>query len=162
FSGALRAFKFVFKLIRTVPSLAGETYFSGASIRFGPYAIKFQFRPSEVIKADRPKGKSPNHLHEELAQRLKTQAVKFDFVAQFFVNEKVTHIEDGNLVEWTEANSPIIKLAELIIEPRDLDSAESKSTFNFVDNLSFNPWHAISDHRPLGNVMRARRIAYEA
>ena len=29
-----------------------------------------------------------------------------------------------------------------------------------VNGLSFSPWHALEDHRPLGNVMRARRVAY--
>jgi hypothetical protein len=29
-----------------------------------------------------------------------------------------------------------------------------------VDKLSFFPWHGLEAHRPLGNVMRARRLAY--
>jgi hypothetical protein len=28
--------------------------------------------------------------------------------------------------------------------------------------LSFNPWHALADHRPLGSIMRVRIKAYEA
>ena len=31
-----------------------------------------------------------------------------------------------------------------------------------IDLLSFSPWHAMEDHRPLGNVMRARRVVYQA
>jgi hypothetical protein len=30
----------------------------------------------------------------------------------------------------------------------------------FDELLSFNPWHALAEHQPLGNVMRARRRAY--
>jgi hypothetical protein len=32
----------------------------------------------------------------------------------------------------------------------------------FVDEqLSFSPWHALEDHRPLGGIMRSRLKAYE-
>jgi hypothetical protein len=31
----------------------------------------------------------------------------------------------------------------------------------FGDNLSFTPWHALSEHRPLGGIQRARRVVYE-
>jgi hypothetical protein len=31
-----------------------------------------------------------------------------------------------------------------------------------MDRLSFSPWHTTQDHRPLGNIMRARRVAYIA
>jgi hypothetical protein len=30
----------------------------------------------------------------------------------------------------------------------------------YVAALSFDPWHALEEHRPLGNVMRARNHAY--
>jgi hypothetical protein len=29
-----------------------------------------------------------------------------------------------------------------------------------VERLSFDPWHALVEHRPLGVVMRARAVAY--
>jgi len=28
------------------------------------------------------------------------------------------------------------------------------------DRISFDPWHALEAHRPLGGIQRARRIAY--
>ena len=32
----------------------------------------------------------------------------------------------------------------------------------FVDEeMSFNPWHALAAHQPLGGIMRARKKAYE-
>jgi hypothetical protein len=30
----------------------------------------------------------------------------------------------------------------------------------FADNLSFNPWHSLPEHRPLGNQNRARKKLY--
>ena len=31
-----------------------------------------------------------------------------------------------------------------------------------AENLSFTPWHALEDQRPLGGINRARKVAYEA
>ena len=44
----------------------------------------------------------------------------------------------------------------------DLDDPQSRELSEKIDKLSFSPWHATEDHKPLGNVMRARRVAYEA
>ena len=30
------------------------------------------------------------------------------------------------------------------------------------DGMAFNPWHALAAHRPLGSIMRARKVAYAA
>jgi hypothetical protein len=30
----------------------------------------------------------------------------------------------------------------------------------YVETLSFDPWHALVEHRPLGDIMRARNVAY--
>jgi hypothetical protein len=29
------------------------------------------------------------------------------------------------------------------------------------DGMSFSPWHGIAAHRPLGSIMRVRKMAYE-
>ena len=53
--------------------------------------------------------------------------------------------------------APLVKLAELII-PQGKPAPELEARINA---LGFNPWHALADHQPLGNVMRARRKAYQ-
>jgi hypothetical protein len=30
------------------------------------------------------------------------------------------------------------------------------------ERIAFNPWHCLTDHRPLGNMNRARREIYDA
>jgi hypothetical protein len=56
----------------------------------------------------------------------------------------------------------MVKVAELRIPRCDLDDPKTSEQSEKIDRLSFSPWHATEDHRPLGNVMRARRVAYEA
>ena len=37
---------------------------------------------------------------------------------------------------------------------------DSPEQLAFARVLSFNPWHSIPEHRPLGNVSRARKRMY--
>jgi catalase len=85
----------------------------------------------------------------------------FDFLVQFYVDDVHTPIEDTS-VPWQPEDAPLLKVAQLRIPRCDLDDPESRKLSKKIDRLSFSPWHATEDHRPLGNVMRARRVAYEA
>jgi hypothetical protein len=39
-------------------------------------------------------------------------------------------------------------------------SFDSPAQMEFAKKLSYNPWHTIAEHRPLGNQSRARRRMY--
>jgi hypothetical protein len=45
------------------------------------------------------------------------------------------------------------------IEAQDFDFPER---WEWGNKLSFSPWHALEEHRPLGGINRARRIVYPA
>lgn len=136
-------------------SLAGIRYFSGAAIAFGPYAVRFDLVP----QAGPVSGPTPPDLRGELAARLHRAAVGYDFRIQFFSDETRTPIEDF-AVEWLEADAPFLTVARLTIPQQDLSSARAKRIEAFVEQLSFDPWHALAGFRPLGNIMRARNHAY--
>jgi Catalase len=144
-----------------VRSMATEHYSGTAPIKFGPYAVKFTIRPAErtAPPADRPR--TDSFLHEELADRLRKSDLVFDFLVQFYVDDERTPIEDTS-VHWQPKHSPLVKVARLRIPSCDLDSDAAREQTEAVDALSFSPWHALEDHRPLGSVMRARKFAYEA
>jgi hypothetical protein len=78
---------------------------------------------------------------------------------QFYVDEAATPIEDAS-VEWKEKDAPFVTVARLTLPKQDLDGAHGRKVADFVEGLSFDPWHALEAHRPLGNVMRARNPAY--
>jgi hypothetical protein len=98
-------------------------------------------------------------LREELATRLASQDVAFDFRVQFFVDEALTPIEDMSAV-WTEDASPPVTVGRLTIPAQDVTGERGRKIAARVDAMSFDPWHALVAHRPLGNVMRARNFAY--
>ena len=68
-------------------------------------------------------------------------------------------VEDAS-VEWDERLSPSLTVARITARPQN---AYSDARRVWVDEqLSFNPWHSLASHRPLGNIMRARLKSYQA
>ncbi len=164
--GALEAARILGSLAITVGlsnvrSMVTEHFSSTAPIKLGPHAVKFTVRPAEGTAPPAPRELTDDFLREELADRLRKGDIVLDFVVQFFVDEARTPIEDTS-VAWKPAHAPFLKVAELRIPRCDLDDPASAAVSSAVDRLSFTPWHAIEEHRPLGSIMRARKFAYRA
>jgi hypothetical protein len=64
---------------------------------------------------------------------------------------------ENNAVLWPERLSPRVSVATLRL-PRQ--TFNSPAQMEFAKRLSYNPWHCIAEHRPLGNQSRARRRMY--
>ncbi|MBD0373700.1 MAG: hypothetical protein ICV60_22905 [Pyrinomonadaceae bacterium] len=163
--GIGESLRILFALARTVllsrvNSMATEHYSGTAPIKLGPYAVKFTVQPPEGTPRATPRPRTENFLREELADRLRAGDLMFDFVVQFYVNDKVTPIEDTS-VRWEPENSPFLKVAQLRIPSCNLNNPQTRELSNKINQLSFSPWHTTEEHRPLGNVMRARKIAYQ-
>ena len=58
---------------------------------------------------------------------------------------------------WPERLSPRVSVATLRMPRQKFDSP---AQMEFAKRLSYNPWHSIAEHRPLGNQSRARRRMY--
>lgn len=166
---ALRHFGF-FGLFRMLPrlqrafdssltSLAERTYFTALPIRCGPQAVKLRFRPVDVSAPGAP-ASGPEALSTELRARAKVSPLAFSIEAQRFVDESRTPIEDPT-VEWAEGVAPWAALARLAIPAQATESPAGKTLAAYIERLSFDPWHALVEHRPLGAIMRARAVAYK-
>ena len=140
---------------RAVPSLATETYFTVAPIRFGDYAARLSLSPAQKNAGAQPSA----NLREEIEGRVRKAPLAWDLRAQLFVSDDKTPIEDTS-VPWSEADSPLIPLAKLTIPVQNPASDEGKKLFELVETLAFDPWHACVELRPLGAAMRARSPAY--
>lgn len=77
-------------------------------------------------------------------------AVAWSFRVQLWTDERVTPIEDPT-VDWS---APWLDVARVDLTPADDDAAEQ------IERMAFDPWHGVSELRPLGAVNRARRAAY--
>ena len=94
-------------------------------------------------------------LKKNMQDVLSSREMCFDFFVQRYVDHR-TPVED-TLTEWEESVSPPIHMALIIIPVQDLSSA---SRGQLCENLSFNPWHCLPEHRPLGAVNRVRKTIY--
>ena len=67
-------------------------------------------------------------------------------------------LEDA-MVEWPEADSPYHPVAT-IHYPRQTAHSEALQRFG-DDQLAFNSWRGIDEHRPLGGINRLKLRVYE-
>lgn len=94
-------------------------------------------------------------LKRELSGTLSANEVCFDFYVQRYVDHR-TPIEDSK-VNWREDVSKPEHVAKVIIP---MQNCMSPNLDLFCENLSFNPWHSLPEHKPLGLVNRARKAIY--
>lgn len=93
-----------------------------------------------------------------MVKRLQEKDVTFDFLAQLQTDPVAMPIEDST-VSWDQRASPYRKIATIRIPKQTFDTPAQQE---FAENLSFTPWHALPEHRPLGNMNRARKHVYWA
>lgn len=135
-----------------------HVYFSMSAYRFGERMAKYRVAPCEAEKYKSPDKKDDNFLRKAMVEQLSAGDACLKFSVQFFVDNNVTPIEDPS-IEWKEKDSLFLNVATLRIPKQVFDTPEQNK---FCENLSFTPWHALPEHRPLGNLNRARLAVYQA
>ena len=123
-------------------------------------AVKYSLRPRSRHRSRVPNlpGRPPdNYLRQAMVATLSEEDVEFDFFIQVQTDPRRMPIEHAG-VRWPTKLSPPLRAATLRIPKQHFDSAAQLA---FAANLSFNPWHCIAEHRPLGNQNRARRSIYQ-
>jgi hypothetical protein len=132
------------------------SYFSTTPFRFGgeTKAVKYAVVPSASNKLLTPDKTSEDLLRINLAATVKENPLVYDFFIQFQTDPVKMPIEDPT-VTW---DSPLIKIATIRIPTQICDTAERRE---MGDNLSFNSWHCLPEHQPLGSFNRVRKFIYE-
>ena len=82
--------------------------------------------------------------------------VELDFRVQVQTDPHLMPIENNGVL-WPERLSPRVSVATLRLPRQRFDSPAQMA---FARRLSYNPWHCVPEHRPLGNQSRARRRMY--
>ena len=95
-------------------------------------------------------------LKKELAKTLSAGDASFDFYIQRFRSLESTPVEDST-IEWSDDVAPLEPVAQIIIPRQEVISDERDQ---FCEKLSFNPWHSLAEHKPLGVTNRVRRQVY--
>ncbi|MEP7252739.1 MAG: catalase family protein [Ginsengibacter sp.] len=132
-------------------------YWSTQPYRYGneSTAVKYFLKPSADNKLIIADTNDYNYLSINMAKTLAANEIHFDFFIQFQTDADKMPVEDPTIA-WA---SPFIKVAEIKIFKQVFDTPEQ---MEFADNLSFDIWHSLPEHRPLGSFNRARKQAYVA
>ena len=139
-----------------VESYATHAFHTCAPISFAGTAAKLGLFP--VPSPPRPALTGPDSLREDATARLQQGPLSWSLRAQLFKDDQCTPIEDASVV-WS---APWLELGTLTLPQQDPTNARGQEISKLVESLSFDPWHAIEAHRPLGGIMRARAGAYKA
>jgi Dyp-type peroxidase family len=131
------------------------SYFSMAAYLFGRQVAKYQLRSTNPEPVAIPPEPSFDFLREALKDRLTRGTFSFDFLVQVRQSSPPRDVEDTTRL-WSE---PFRKVARVELLQQDFDTPLRQV---FGENLSFNPWRCLPEHRPLGGISRARRQVYRA
>jgi len=134
-------------------------YWSCVPYLLGPHqAMKYRLTPTTDIHTP-PIGFNPpdNYLQQATIHTLAHHNATFDFQIQLQTDPHRMPIENATVI-WPEHLSPHHTTATLTIPQQTIDPNQQ---FHLADQLTYNPWHALKDHRPLGNQNRARRTIYQ-
>jgi len=144
------------------------TYWSGTPFWLGPaarddgHAVKYSAYSRQAGRTpppDHPDDMPEDYLTQALVLGLQSQEAVFDFKVQLQTDPVAMPVEDVS-ADWDEKRSEPIAVATLRIPPQKVDGSGDLTTR--CESMSFNPWHALAEHRPMGGMNRLRKVVYAA
>ncbi len=103
-----------------------------------------------------PRKPPDDYLRIAMVNALAKGDVDLDFRIQMQTDPFRMPIEDNGVL-WPVSRSPRVSVATIHIPRQKFDTP---AQMDFARKLSYNPWHTIAEHRPLGNQSRARKRMY--
>jgi len=119
-------------------------------------AVKYSTRACSAATDPMPDQPGHDFLRDALRHTLQRGDACMEFLVQPRTSNSMD-VEDS-MTEWTEAQSPFYQVATIRIPKQSFDTPDQNE---FCENLSFSPWHALPQHRPLGVTNRLRKIIYD-
>lgn len=155
--GGLRQLQRMLKSVgRPFSGFATETLFSTVPIACGPYAVRVRMVPGNGNGPAAP-GASQDWA-ADFSRLLRDRTLQWELQLQPFVDEARTPIEDAS-AGW---DTPYTTVARLTLERQDTQSAAGQALAREAEAGVFDVWQALAEHRPLGEVQRARKVLYYA
>ncbi|MEU1674599.1 LodA/GoxA family CTQ-dependent oxidase [Streptomyces roseifaciens] len=143
-------------------SVLTAAYWSVLPYAFGAGRhVKYKLVPTGCASGNpqaTPHDEDPSFLRGDLRHRLAAAEASFDLMLQFATDDEHTPL-DRATVRWEEAVSAPVRVARLTLSRQDT-TGRGQATYG--ENLSFNPWHSLPEHRPVGSIGEARRTVYQA
>lgn len=148
--------------IKTQSSPFEAPYFSCVPYLMGEgQAMQYSVWPKSTRRTPIPRlplRPPDDYLRNAMVASLTEGDVELDIRVQMQTDPHLMPIENAGVL-WPEKLSPRVSVATLRLPRQKFDSP---AQMEFAKRLSYNPWHTIPDHRPLGNQSRARKRMYWA
>ncbi len=142
---------------KKVGNVLALTYWSMTPFSLGAdQAVKYEARPCVAQDNTVPENPSHDFLREKLVQHMDQGPACFEFLVQLRTGDMPL---DDARVEWSMDESPFIPVARLELPQQEFDT-NARNTMD--ENMTFSPWHALPEHRPLGSLNAVRGKVYEA
>jgi hypothetical protein len=122
----------------------------------GRQAVKYSARACSSVADPMPKKPGHDFLRDALRNTLQSGEACMELLVQPRTSGSMD-VEDSR-IEWKEAQAPFYPVATIRIPRQAFDTPEQNA---FCENLSFTPWHALPEHKPLGVTNRLRKVIYD-
>jgi hypothetical protein len=147
--------------LKTQSSPFEAPYFSCVPYLLGEgQAMQFSVWPKSKRRSKIPRlpfRPPDDYLRDAMVAALNEGDVELDVRLQLQTDPYLMPLENNGVL-WPEKLSPRRSAATLRL-PRQ--KFNSPAQLDFARLLSYNPWHSIPEHRPLGNQSRARKRMYD-
>ncbi|WP_058043664.1 LodA/GoxA family CTQ-dependent oxidase [Streptomyces roseifaciens] len=143
-------------------SVLTATYWGVLPYAFGPDRfVKYKLVPAGCEPGDPaavPADEDPTYLGADLRHRLAAGTAAFDLMLQFRTDPQRMPL-DRATVRWEESGSAPVKVARLTLRKQDV-TVRGQAAYG--ENLAYNPWHSLAEHRPVGSIAEVRKTVYRA
>ena len=147
---------YVAKMLSWSDNPLTHSFYSTTPYRLGKdLAVKYTATPCGPIAVEYPQG--PSQMRDAIRATLDTmsgQEVCYNFYVQKRVDPCTEPIEDPTIPWGTD----LVHVARITFPKQNF---MYKDQFEFCEALSYNPWHSLADHKPLGSINHVRRMVYE-
>ena len=138
-----------------------STYWTMGAVRHGDYVAKVRVAPvpafaDRVVRRALDLSSADEVFRPALVAELHERPYEFDIQVQLSTDPTRMPVEKTT-VRWSEELSPYVTVAKLRLPQQDIGGEDN---FERMDKTSMSPWRVTEEHRPLGNVMRARKEVY--
>ena len=141
---------------------SGTPFWLGPATGQGGHAVKYSAIPRLTNVTPPPEDAEDlpaNYLAEAVKNQLSAREAFFDFAVQLQTDPVAMPVEDVS-VEWDDNKSKPVTIATIRI-PQQTVEPDGEFAAQ-CERMSFNPWHALKEHRPIGGMNRLRRVVYAA
>lgn len=155
--GNINKFIAIYKMMHHDTSPLDIKYWSITPYALGDAVIKYTLLPTSAYQSRLPQTLTDSYLTENMHRHLLRHNATFDFCVQLQTDAAKMPLDDIS-IEWSEIDSPLIKVAELEIPAQNFKTDRRS---RLLETLAYSPANSLAQHKALGSINEARIKIYQ-